>query len=360
MSATQEGAAVHAADSALRRAGKVKCVVWDLDDTIWEGILLEGGGQRLRSGVRETIEELDRRGILHSVASKNEPGQALARLAELGLAEYFLHPQVTWGPKSAAVARIASALNIGLDSLAFVDDQEFEREEVSFAQPAVRCLDAGLAAALPRMEDFTPAVITAESAMRRQMYRSAIARDQAEADFEGPSAEFLASLDMVFTITPAGSDHLRRAEELTVRTHQLNSTGRMYGLEELDRLTRSDGHLVLVAELTDKFGSYGTIGLAMVDKEPAEWRIRLLLMSCRVMSRGVGTVLLNHLQERALDAGVALSADFVPTDRNRIMYVTYRFAGFAETGACADGVVLTSTLTSPPRHPDHLKVVIGG
>jgi FkbH-like protein len=344
--------------AAAAHHGQVKCLVWDLDETVWEGVLLEGGAAELRPGVRETIEELDRRGILHSVASKNEPGPVLARLEELGLAKYFLHPQISWGPKSSAVARVATALNISIDTLAFIDDQEFERDEVRFAHPTVLCLDAELAEDLPERDDFIPAVITEESGKRREMYLSAMTRDQAEEDFEGPSTEFLASLGMVFTITPAGTEHLRRAEELTVRTHQLNSTGRTFSLEELDQLTRSQDHLVLVAELRDRYGSYGTIGLALVEKNVTEWVIKLLLMSCRVMSRGVGTVLLNHLQARALEAGVKLRADFVPTDRNRIMYVTYRFAGFTEISHSADAVILESASASAPAHADHLKVVV--
>jgi FkbH-like protein len=356
MSATAETGTV----AAARAAAAVKCLVWDLDETVWEGILLEGGAAALRPGVRETIEELDRRGILHSVASRNEPDQALERLREFGLADYFLHPQIGWGSKSAAVGRIAEALNIGVDSLAFIDDQEFERAEVAFAQPAVLCLDAALAAELPTRREFTPAIVTQESGRRREMYISSLARQQAEDEFEGPSEAFLAGLGMVFTIRPAGPEHLRRAEELTVRTHQLNSTGRTYSLSELDALTRSGDHLVLVAELTDRFGSYGTIGLALVQLGEAEWNIKLLLMSCRVMSRGVGTVLLHHLQTRALDAGVVLKADFVPTDRNRIMDVTYRFAGFTEEGRSGDGLVLRSGADRPPKAPAHLRVAVEG
>ncbi len=342
------------------RSGSIKCVVWDLDETVWEGVLLEGAAGEVRPGVRETIEELDRRGILHSVASKNEPGPVIARLEELGLAPYFLHPQVSWGPKSQAVAKIAAALNIGIDTLAFIDDQEFERDEVRFVHPAVTCLDAKLAGSLAEREEFIPAVVTEESGRRREMYLSAISRDEAEEEFEGPSTEFMAGLGMVFTISPAGTEHLRRAEELTVRTHQLNSTGRTFSLEELDQLTRSPDHLVLVAEMRDRYGSYGTIGLALVAMSGAVWKIELLLMSCRVMSRGVGTVLLHHLQARALDAGVTLRADFVPTDRNRIMYVTYRFAGFTEIGHSDDGVILESTSANAPVPLEHLKVVIRG
>lgn len=336
----------------------IKCLVWDLDNTLWGGVLLEGGAGELLPGVRETIEKLDRRGILHSVASKNEPEAAQSRLAELGLTDYFLHPQIGWGAKSGAMSRIAGALNLGIDSLAFIDDQEFERDEVRFAHPAVLCLDACEVSDLPNRPEFQPPFVTEESALRRRMYLSAIARGQAEDDFAGTDQEFLSELGMVFRIGRARRDDLQRAEELTIRTHQLNSTGRTFSYRELEVLTRSPDHLVLVASLEDRYGGYGTIGLAVLETGAGSWRVLLLLMSCRVMSRGVGSVLLHQVQRWAADAGVTLRADFVPTDRNRIMYVTYRFAGFHEVERHDDGVVLEWAGGSVPVLPQHIRVVV--
>ena len=107
------------------------------------------------------------------------------------------------------------------------------------------------------------------------MYRDQIARNQAEANFVGPNEEFLASLDMTFTIAPAAREDLQRAEELTVRTNQLNSTGRTYSYEELDALRESPEHLLLVASLQDRFGSYGKIGLALIEKGDQDWKLNL-------------------------------------------------------------------------------------
>jgi FkbH-like protein len=353
--------------------GPVKCLVWDLDETVWDGILAEGGGDRLRPGVRATVEELDRRGILNSVASRNEPGPALERLRELGLEEYFLHPRIGWGRKSDSVARIAQELNIGISAMAFIDDQQFERDEVHSVHPDVLCLDAGRVADLPGLPEFTPPIVTEEAAHRREMYRSALVREVAEQEFTGPAEDFLAGLGMVMTIRSAGPEHLRRAEELTVRTHQLNSTGLTFDADELEALSRSADHLVLVADLRDRYGGYGTIGLTVVRRREGVWRIRLLLMSCRVLSRGVGTVLLNRLQAMANEAGARLEADFVPTDRNRIMYVTYKFSGFRDRTTSngsvpqdpSDGRPVQNGATvlhwdpePVPEPPDHLTVVV--
>jgi FkbH-like protein len=335
-------------------------VVWDLDNTVWDGILLEDRKVTPRPSVIEHIRRLDRMGVLHSVASKNDHGTAMAELASLGLAEMFLCPQVTWGAKSASIERIAGKLNLGLAAFAFVDDQEFERAEVAAALPQVTCVDvACLDEELTRPE-FTPRFVTDESAHRRAMYRSQLARDDMAVAFAGTSEEFLASLDMTFTIAPAAREDLQRAEELTVRANQLNSTGRTYSYGELDALRESPDHLLLVAALTDRFGSYGTIGLALVEKGRPDWRLNMMLMSCRVMSRGVGTVLLGHIMGLARAAGAVLLADFVETGRNRMMQITYAFAGFQEITRDGGRIVLAADLSARQDLPAYVRLQVSG
>ncbi|MFD0635245.1 HAD-IIIC family phosphatase [Catenulispora yoronensis] len=338
---------------AKPKRGRIKCIVWDLDNTLWDGVLLEDPDVKIRPRVVEHIEALDAKGVLHSIASKNDYETAMAKLEELGLAEYFLAPQIGWNPKSTSIKVVAEALNLGLDAFAFVDDQDFERAEVAFGTPEVICVDIlDLEEALERPE-FQPRFVTDESARRREMYQGQILRDGLEKDFVGTNEEFLASLEMGFTIEAAKTADLQRAEELTVRTNQLNSTGRTYSYEELDALRESPDHLVLVASLTDKFGSYGKIGLALVEKGEKVWHLRMMLMSCRVMSRGVGMVLLNHVLRLAGEAGAPLRADFVETGRNRMMQITYIFAGFREVerdGAHAVLEAETSDIQPPPEY----------
>lgn len=338
-------------------ARPVKCVVWDLDNTVWDGVLLEDQQVRPRPEVLDVLRTLDGRGILHSIASRNDSAAARAKLDELGIGDLFLYPQINWGSKAESVATIVRRLNLDPDAFAFVDDQAFEREEVNARFPTVRCFDAADAAGLPSLPACRPAFVTAESRQRRHMYRAAIDRDEAEGEFTGTSEEFLATLDMVYTIAPAAEDDLKRAEELTVRTHQLNTTGRTYSYAELEQLRRSDDHLLLMAGLTDRFGSYGKIGMALVELGPRVWRVKLLLMSCRVMSRGVGTVLLNEIQRLAAGAGVRLHADFVANDRNRMMYVTYRMGGFREVSRDGDEVVLAGPDGEIPAPPPYLTLV---
>src|SRR5262249_54863982 len=155
---------------------------------------------------------------------RNEAGPALATLADLGLAEYFLCPQIHWGAKSASIAQIARDLNLGLDSFAFVDDQPFERDEVRSEHPTVWCLAPEELEACIDTSRFIPRFVTEDSSRRRAMYRGEMDRREAEASFAGPKQEFLSELGMVFRVGPVRERDLERAEELTVRTNQLNST----------------------------------------------------------------------------------------------------------------------------------------
>lgn len=336
----------------------IKCVVWDLDNTIWDGVLLEDQNVTLRPGVVEIIQELDRRGILLSIASKNDHDTAMQKLQAFGLQDYFLYPEINWNSKSTSIQAIAQSLNIGLDTFAFVDDQPFEREEVAYELPQVMCIDALQLHEIPHLPGMMPRFVTNESRLRRQMYLGDIARKQVEEEFTGASEEFLATLNMTFTIKPASEADLQRAEELTVRTHQLNTTGYTYSYDELNAFRQSDNHLLLVASLNDKYGTYGTIGLALVEKGPIFWSVKLLLMSCRVMSRGVGTIMMSHIMNQAKAAGACLRAEFIPNGRNRMMYVTYKFGGFNEIDQKGDLVILENDLRHIQPMPDYVQINI--
>jgi FkbH-like protein len=339
--------------------GTIKCLVWDLDETLWSGILLEGGGRELRPGVRETVLELDRRGILQSLASRNDRELALARLEELGLAEYFLYPQINFGVKSDSLKAVAAKLNLGLDGFAFIDDQEFERAEVAAVCPQTLILGAADVPRLLDMERFRPRFVTPDSAGRRLLYLTDQRRIEAEESFQGPTEEFLRSLEMEFSVDRVGPGDLERVVDLTERTHQLNATGLTFDHDELTALMESPVHLLLINSLRDRFGDYGRIGLSLLDKSEKHWVLKLLLMSCRVMSRGVGSIMLNLVVAHAAKAGRELYADFAETDRNRIMYVTYRFAGFEEVERRDRLARLKWVGPEIPSPPAHIRLSCG-
>ncbi|MEV1011814.1 HAD-IIIC family phosphatase [Streptomyces sp. NPDC049881] len=326
-------------DAAAGPPGKtVKCLVWDLDNTLWKGTVLEDGEVTLSEDVRRVITTLDERGILQSVASKNDHDHAWEWLEKFGVADYFVLPRIGWGPKSRSVREIADTLGFAHGTVAFVDDQPAERAEVAHHLPDVRCYTADEVLDLPRRPEFSP-VVTADSRRRREMYRAGFRREAAREDFTGPDEDFLRTLGLVMTIRRATGDDLTRVEELTLRTSQMNATGVHYGDERLRALLADPRHEVLVVQLADRFGDHGAVGIVLLERHPGAWLLRLLATSCRVVSFGAGSVLLRWLTDEAARAGVRLFADFRRTDRNRMMEVAYRFAGFTSyDGTRADAL----------------------
>jgi FkbH-like protein len=341
-----------------RKARSIKVVVWDLDNTLWDGVLLEDKSVALFPGIVALLEELDRRGILQSIASKNDYDTALAKLTELGIAEYFIYPQINWSAKSRAVEAIAADINVGIETLAFIDDQSFEREEVNYVLPGVLCIDAAEAQAILDRAEFMPRFITDDASNRRLMYLGDIKRNTVEREFQGPKEEFLATLGLEFTLARATERDLQRAEELTLRTHQLNTTGYTYSYDELEEFMNSERHDLLIGSLTDKFGTYGKIGLCLIERSKEYWTLKLLLMSCRVMSRGVGSIMINYVIAQAKEAGVRLRAEMIRTDRNRMMFMTYRLGNFQILSESGDSFLLENDCSVPPQCPAYVSLKV--
>ena len=284
-----------------RPADKVKCVVWDLDNTLWDGILIETDDPdslTMLPGVPETIRALDERGILQSVASKNEYAQAWPVLERLGIAEYFLYPQISWGAKSASIRAIAESLNIGVDTFLLLDDSPFERNQVSSMLPQVRTFDpADLAGLLQRPELDVP--VTAESRTRREMYR---AEERRNALMEGGSAdtvEFLKKCHLRMTLfVPETAEEKLRCFELVTRTNQLNMSGIKYSSEEFENVLARPGHTDIAFSCEDDFGTYGIVGFGQYRVEDGRLVFTEFAMSCRVAGKYVESALFSALLER--------------------------------------------------------------
>jgi FkbH-like protein len=337
-----------------------KCVVWDLDNTVWEGVCLEGP-VRLRPEVRQTLEELDCRGILHSIASRGDADTALQVLQNYKLTDYFLVPQINWQQKSANVVKIAEELGIALDAMAFVDDDVFEREQLSFMLPEVLTIDAGQVGELPQMAAFSPATLTQESRSRRLFYRAEQQRKQNEKQYP-TREEFLKSCRMRLTVRRMKEADFPRVLELMSRTHQLNTTGKIFDPQELREMLqdKSGSVVVHVADLEDRFGSYGTIGVAIVISGVQPWRLIYLAISCRVLGRGIERAFLARLTEDARRHGLnTVEAAFRDTGRNKMMRSLYQMMGFRHRDSLTEnGTLIFSARTDKiPAAPRWVEVL---
>ncbi len=305
--------------AAKTASSQIKCVIFDLDNTLWDGTLLENPEVTPKPEIEKLITRLDERGILVSIASKNDFDHAWARLEQTGFSSYFLAPQINWMPKSSNIKLIAERLNLGLDAFAFVDDNPFELAEVSSVLPQVTCIDAAETGGLlddPRFRGST----SEEARNRRRYYQDAIRREQDQTAYGDDYRGFLADCRIELVVRPYKSEDFERASELVQRTNQLNFSGAKYTREQLASLLEKDDVAKYLLECADKYGSYGIVGFSMVEHREDEIRILDFMLSCRVQGRFIEQAFFDHLQEhRQPGRGQAtrLRVSFKPTQRNK-------------------------------------------
>ena len=312
-----------------------KVLVWDLDETLWTGTLAEDGacGVTPRPEAVAALKALDARGVLHSIASKNDPAEAQAALRRFGLDGYFLHPQVGWGPKSGSVAAIAAALDLGLDSFVFIDDQPFERAEVAAAHPQVRTLAHTEVAGLAEHPWFDhPA--TLEAGRRRSLYQAEAARGVAAEASGGDYLAFLRASRLVLAVRALDAADVARVHELSQRTNQLNFTGAKFTRPEVEALAAPDPRRArLTLRCTDAWGDYGLIGFAALDLSRGE--LSAFFMSCRVQRKRVEHAAFAHMAAllAAQGAGPDFAVRFHATERNGASVRLLEELGFIRAGA---------------------------
>jgi FkbH-like protein len=321
-------------DEQLAPASKVKCLVWDLDKTLWSGILVEDGPDTisLRPGVADLLRQLDARGIIQSIASKNDHTAAMAALENLRISDLFVCPAINWGPKSRNIQHIATELNIGLDSLAFIDDAKTERAEVTHHLPQVRVYDENEVEALIQRPEFDVPV-TAESRKRREFYLVDSKRKRVAENYGAAYEIFLTNCELEATIfIPREPQQIERCAELLHRSNQLNLTTRRYTKNALLQLLGDPRALCTGLSCRDRFGEYGIVGFAsvhLVDDVPL---LADFVLSCRVAKKKVENAwfrwLLGNLRRRL--SCQKLKAIFIPTKRNSEMLAVLKEVGFAD------------------------------
>lgn len=320
----------------------VKCLVWDLDNTLWNGTLFEGDQVTVRPDVPSILEELTNRGILNSIASRNEEKFALSMLKQLNLEEYFIVPQINFNPKSNNIRSIAQELNLGLNSLAFIDDSPFEREEVNFSCPTVRVLEAERYNEILDMPEFNPNSPTPEARGRLEVYRTESKRKQAEEEFKGTHLDFLKSCQMELMLRDAKMADIPRIVELAIRTTQFNATGIQYSADEIEALMISSNYRIFSAELSDRFGNFGMIGTMILKFDQPAWIVENLMISCRAAGRGVSAamLILSMVLAKQTQSKI-LQVQYRPTDRNRQLGIFFSMSGLKqENKAMGDGMTL--------------------
>lgn len=306
-------------------AKKVKCVAWDLDNTMWNGVIGDAGadGVSMRPDSAALVKALDERGVIQTIASKNTREIAWPKLEAEGLAEYFLYPAINWGRKSESLKGVATSLNINIDTFALIDDNPFERSEVKTALPQVRVYDVTDIPGLLSRDEFDIPV-TEASRRRRLSYKEEERRNDVRASWGGDYDSFLRSCDLKMEIfTPSGNVDFKRCLELLNRSNQYNISGRRYKDEELRSFVSGSGISQYAFRVKDKYGDYGIVGYATVAKAEREWKLVDFVMSCRVAQKKVERAFAGWLCKQ-MPQGAELAVAVKKSDRNKPLQDEFR------------------------------------
>jgi FkbH-like protein len=329
-----------------------KCLVLDLDNTLWGGVIGEDGLSGIRLGpdypgsafveFQRQILALRDRGVILAIASKNNPSdvnEVFARHSFMLLKpEHFSAMQIGWQPKSESIRNIAGHLNIGVDQLVFADDSAFECEHVREVLPMVPVIQLPpeperYVGVLMRDGWFDGLTISDEDRRRGDLYRQ---RDEAESlrSASGTVEDFYRELEMTLQIEPVTEASLARAAQLTQKTNQFNTTTRRYADAEVARRVADPEWIVRTVRVRDRFGDNGIVGLMMAQVNGTTLEIDTFLLSCRVIGRTVETAMLAFLCDEARQRDLErLTGTVVPTEKNVPVRDLFERHGFDRAAA---------------------------
>jgi len=314
-----------------------KCIVLDLDNTLWGGIVGEDGFNGIKLGLeppgnvfvefQKILLSLHQRGIILAINSKNNYDDAIMVINEhpymILREEHFASLKINWTDKVSNMKEIADEINIGMDSIAFFDDDPVNREYMQVNLPEVLTVNlphdpSEFVNILQNMNEFSVLNITHEDQQRGKMY--AEQRKRSELEKSVPNLEnFLKQLDLKVSIKNANEFTIPRISQLTLKTNQFNLTTKRYQENDIRKLSEDKNYLVRCAQVQDKFGDNGITAVFIVKKEnQKEWVIDTFLLSCRVMGREVERGILSHIVNEAKNNHVEkIRAQFLPTAKNK-------------------------------------------
>lgn len=337
---------------ALR--GKIKkCVVLDLDNTLWGGVIGDDGMSGIQIGelgaghaftdFQLWLRELKNRGIVLAVCSKNNEDTAkepfekhpemVLRLSDIAM---FV---ANWEDKAGNIKMIQQALNLGMDSFVFLDDNPFERNMVKSIVPDITVPDlpedpAGYLGYVQSLNLFETASYSEEDNTRTEQYQAEVGRMALQRQFENID-DYLKSLEMVAEAKPFDEFHYPRIAQLTQRSNQFNLRTMRYTEDDVARFASDDKYVTLYFTLKDKFGDHGLISVVILEKRDKYLFVDTWLMSCRVLKRGMEEFIINKMIETAKSYGYdKVVGEYLRTPKNSMVEHIYEKLGFADT----DGV----------------------
>lgn len=334
-----------------------KCLVLDLDNTLWGGEIGNDGVENIQLGHETPAAEaytefqryvlaLKQRGVILAVCSKNDEDIAKSGFKHpdsVLAVDDFVAFHANWEPKDINIRAIAKEINIGLDSLVFIDDNPAEREIVRQSLPEVAVPEVDVQdifsyiCAIEGNAYFEPAGLSADDFRRNETYmankeRAELATSAASYD------EYLQSLSMQAEIAPFASIYFDRIAQLTGKTNQFTLTTRRYTRADIERMAAEEQYVTLYGRLADRFGDNGLIAVTIAEKKGKALHILLWLMSCRVLKRGMEQAMLDALVAEAQARDInEIYGYYYPTKKNKMVSGLYESFGFNKESEAEDG-----------------------
>ena len=349
-----------------------RCIVLDLDNTLWGGIIGEDGydGIKLGAGAQgnsfiefqKYLLSLHQRGILLAINSKNNTDDALDVITNhpdmILRKEHFACMKINWNDKVSNMIDIAKELNFGLDYLVYFDDDPVNRDFMKSSLPDVLTVDlpndpSQYAIILKNMKEFNVLKITDEDAKRGQMYVQQKNRQEFERSVTNLD-EFLKQLRLKVTIKEADKFSIPRISQLTLKTNQFNLTTKRYQEEDIKNFVEDKNIEIGYAQVEDKFGDNGITSVFILNKKnPKEWYLDTFLLSCRVMGRDIEKSIMSYIISRAKKDDVTIiKANYLPTKKNKPIEDFLPDCGFQKN---EDGWIIN--VNNKFKSPDFIEVV---
>lgn len=280
---------------------KIKLVIWDLDNTLWNGTVYYSDRDtiKVKPGTQATLKELTKRGIINTICSKNYYEDVEKMLDKFEIKKYFDSPEVNWGLKSDNIKKLIKKFNVKPREVCFVDDDAFQRAEVLSQIPNLMTLELKDPLDILSLPKFRLDNETEIDRKRVKILKEQRDREEAEKERKGDYKKFLESCNIKMLVRPVEEKDWQRVVQLFNRTNELNTTGNRYELGKLKKSYNNGEIEIFVSELKDKFGNYGLIAECMVDTRTKDWEIMDLTVSCRTMGRGIGSALLIAIMKYA-------------------------------------------------------------
>ena len=360
-----------------------KVLVVDLDNTLWGGVIGEDGMAGIKvspeypgaafQALQRALLDISRKGILLAICSKNNLDDAMEALEKhpgmLLRAKHFAAMRINWNDKAQNLREIAQELNVGIDALAFLDDNPVECEQVRSALPEIKAIDLSLydlsknpmayASAVRDCAVFERLTLSAEDKQRTTMYIEQKQRESVEQNFQSKE-DFFRYLEQEAELEPVTDLTLARVAQLTQKTNQFNLTTRRYTEPQIMEMAKHSQWHISSIKVRDRFGDHGLVGVAITRDHEDECEIDTFLLSCRVIGRTVETALLAHLAESAGQRGrKQLVGWFLPTKKNAPARDFYEQHGFERQEVNDTGSLWTLDLKrSTLRSPEWIKVKV--